>query len=132
MQKFHLTRSETEIMELLWHEGQALASAEIVALSEKKSWKASSIHILLNSLLDKGVIEVNGFVKTGKHYGRTFSPTITREGYLVMQALGASMTTDELNNTVKNIFSLLIQQPDITSKTLDEMDATLKARRLAN
>ena len=69
-----LSKSEQEIMDVLWAEGRPLSRAEILELSTEKSWKPSSIHILLNSLLDKQAIVVDGFSKTGSHYGRTFAP----------------------------------------------------------
>lgn len=40
-------------MEVLWSEQRPLTRTEIVNLSVDKSWKDSSIHILLNSLLKK-------------------------------------------------------------------------------
>lgn len=40
--------------------------------SPDRNWKASSVHLLLNSLLNKGVIEVKGFKRTAKNYARTF------------------------------------------------------------
>lgn len=48
-----LTKNEIEIMEVLWSEQRPLTRTEIVNLSVDKSWKDSSIHILLNSLLKK-------------------------------------------------------------------------------
>ncbi len=79
-----LTNSEKEIMELLWKEGRPLSGAEIVALSENKTWKESYIHLLINSLLKKEMIKMDGFVKTTKNYARTFVSTITEEEYSVM------------------------------------------------
>jgi len=60
-----LTKNEQEIMDLLWKENKPLSRSDIINLSTERSWKASSIHILLNQLLEKGAICVNGFVKTG-------------------------------------------------------------------
>lgn len=40
--------------------------------------KASSVHLLLNSLLNKGVIEVRGFKRTAKNYARTFQPSLSK------------------------------------------------------
>ena len=71
-----LTKSEMAIMEILWEEGKGLTATEIVNIAgEKKTWKDSSIHLLINKLLDKGVIEVVGFRKTMKNYARTFFQT---------------------------------------------------------
>ena len=76
-----LTRSELEIMNVLWAAEQPLSRSDLLEKSQEKSWKDSSIHILLNGMLQKGVIREAGFVKRSKTYGRTFEPTMSREAY---------------------------------------------------
>ena len=49
--KTRLTKSELAVMEVLWDEGEALTSAEIIQKSKEKEWKDSSVHLLINSLL---------------------------------------------------------------------------------
>jgi len=82
---FTLTRNEQEIVELMWAQNRPLTRTEIIDLSPDKSWKPASIHILLNKLLDKEAIVVSGFVKTGKSFGRTYSPSVSCEEYDKMQ-----------------------------------------------
>ena len=53
MKKTALTKSESEVMYLLWHTDRALSAAEMVALSPQKTWKDSYIHLMVNSLLKK-------------------------------------------------------------------------------
>ena len=76
-----LTKSEMEIMDVLWGSDKPLSRADLLARSEEKTWKDSSVHILLNGLLQKGAIAEAGLVKRSKTYGRVFSPTMTREEY---------------------------------------------------
>lgn len=80
-----LTKSEEQIMCLLWEKGQPLTATEIINLSDEKTWKDSYVHLLINSLMKKELIEVSGFVKTTKNYARSFVPTVTREGYAIRQ-----------------------------------------------
>lgn len=77
--KTRLTKSEFAVMEVLWDEGEALTSAEIIQKSKEREWKDSSIHLIINSLLRKKVVTVAGFKKTTKNYARTFVPVETRE-----------------------------------------------------
>ena len=42
-----LTKSELEIMEVLWAADEPLCRADIIARSQDKTWKDSSVHILL-------------------------------------------------------------------------------------
>lgn len=65
-QKIRLTKSEREIMDVLWKQGEALTSSEIIEFSTNRSWSNTSIHLLLKSLLDKSVIEVDGFKRIAK------------------------------------------------------------------
>lgn len=82
---FKLTRSEQEIMELLWKVDRPLSRAEIIDLAPGRTWKPSSIHILLNSMLEKGAVQVAGFVQSTKNYARTFVPALTPEEYAALQ-----------------------------------------------
>lgn len=76
-----LTKSEEQIMNLLWEQNKPLTATEIINLSENKTWKDSYVHLLINSLMKKELITVSGFVKTTKNYARTFSPVVTLEEY---------------------------------------------------
>lgn len=119
---FKLTRSETEIMDLLWKEGRPLSRSEIIELTPDRSWKPSSIHILLNSMLEKEAIKVSGFVQSTKNYARTFSPTMTADEYAIMQIkdrpgfevksiphLMAALMDDEIDSTIIKELEALIQ-----------------------
>ena len=57
-----LTRSEMEIMDVLWETGKPLSRADLLEHTEEKTWKDSSVHILLNSLLQKEAIREAGLV----------------------------------------------------------------------
>lgn len=84
-QKIQLTKSEQEIMDVLWKQGEALTSSEIIEFSTNRSWSNTSIHLLLKSLLDKSVIEVDGFKRTTKNYARTFKPSISQYDYFFQE-----------------------------------------------
>ena len=65
--KTRLTKSELAVMEVLWDEGEALTSAEIIQKSKEKEWKDSSVHLLINSYRSKKLAEQK---KKGKRKGR--------------------------------------------------------------
>ena len=48
-----LTKSELEIMDVMWASEVPLSRSDLLERSEEKSWKDSSVHILLNGLLQK-------------------------------------------------------------------------------
>lgn len=61
-----LTKKELEMMTVLWGSDTALTASEILKASTDKTWKDKSLHILINSLLKKNLIVVDGFKKMEK------------------------------------------------------------------
>ena len=106
LMKTRLTKSELAVMEVLWDEGEALTSAEIIQKSKEKEWKDSSVHLLINSLLKKKVVTVAGFKKTTKNYARTFVPVEGKEQFLVGQVIDNKITSD----AKKRIYSYIIEK----------------------
>ena len=123
---FRLTKSENEIMDLLWKEDRPLSRSEIIDLTPDRSWKPASIHILLNSMLEKGAIQVAGFVQSTKNYARTFTPTLTADEYAVLQFKHSSAFNEQ---SVFHLVSTLVD--DIQDQdTLDQIGVVLEKRKL--
>lgn len=123
---FRLTKSENEIMELLWREGRPLSRSEIIDLTPDRTWKPASIHILLNSMLEKGAIQVAGFVQSTKNYARTFTPTLTADEYAVLQFKHSSAFNEQ---SVLCLVSALVE--DIQDQdTLAKLGDILEKRKL--
>lgn len=117
-----LTKSELEIIEVLWNANRPLTGTEIVQLSPKdKSWKDSSIHILINSLLKKNAIKESGFVKTGKSYGRTFTATDRCEEYYVEYLASIVKRT-----SLKKLFAALFDNSKMSEENIFELEELLK------
>lgn len=119
-----LTRSEMEIMDVLWESGIPMSRADLLARSEEKTWKDSSVHILLNGLLQKGAIQEAGLVKRIKTYGRVFTPTMTREEYFAN-----TIFSHRYKPEIVGLFAALLQRQDITPSDLDAIEALVKAKR---
>lgn len=126
---FSFTKNEQEIMELLWEKNCSLSRSEILEFSQNRSWKAGSIHLLLNNLLEKGFIEVAGYVKIGKHYGRTFAAAITKEDYQVMQFKQSTAYLECKNTAITSFLSALCQDEEFDAETLDELEFILQSHR---
>ncbi len=108
-----LTKSEMEIMDVLWDSDIPLSRADLLARSEEKTWKDSSVHILLNGLLHKGAIAEAGLVKRSKTYGRVFSPTMTREEYFA-----STIFCHRHKPEIVGLFEALLRREDITQEHL--------------
>ena len=108
-----LTKSEMQIMDVLWGADEPLSRADLLARSEEKSWKDSSVHILLNGLLQKEAIREAGFVKRSKTFGRTFAPTLTREEYFA-----TTIFSHRHKPEIVGLFAALLTRDDITKENL--------------
>ncbi len=104
-----LTKSEMEIMDVLWGSDEPLSRSDLLSRSEEKTWKDSSVHILLNSLLEKGAITEAGLVRRRKTYGRTFAPAMTREEYFAMTIFSHRHKPDMVG-----LITALLRREDIT------------------
>ena len=112
-----------QIMDVLWASDIPLSRSDLLERSEEKSWKDSSVHILLNGLLQKGAIEKAGFVKRSKTYGRTFAPTLTREEYFATTIYSHNHKPD-----IVGLFEALLKREDITTEQLARMEELLRQR----
>ena len=120
-----ITGSEREVLELLWEENQPLTSAEIVKISEHKTWKPSYIHLMINSLLKKNVIQVAGFKQTTKNYARTFTPTMTREEFSIRML----REENQLNaSSLSLLFGALLEE-DVDIDVIDELSDMLQKKK---
>lgn len=111
-----LTKSEMEIMDVLWGSEKPLSRSDLLSQSEEKTWKDSSVHILLNGLLQKGAIQEVGLVKRSKTYGRVFAPTLTREEYFA-----TTIFCHRHKPNIVGLFEALLRREDITSEDLAQI-----------
>ncbi len=89
-----VTPAEEIVLELLWKENRPLTSVDMTTLSS--DWKKGYIHIVIRSLMGKGMIEECGTVLYGNRYARAFRPIITREEYAAKLTLLSGITKEML------------------------------------
>jgi BlaI family penicillinase repressor len=119
-----LTKSEMEIMDVFWASEVPLSRADLLEHGEEKTWKDSSVHILLNGLLQKGAIREVGFVRRSKTYGRTFLPNLTREEYFA-----STIFSHRHKPEMEGLFAALLCRPEITTDILDHLQHMLDDHR---
>ena len=111
-------------MDVLWGSDKPLSRADLLARSEEKTWKDSSVHILLNGLLQKGAIQEAGLVKRSKTYGRIFSPTMTREEYFA-----TTIFCHRHKPEIIGLFAALLKREDITQEDLAQIAAMISEKQ---
>lgn len=116
-----LTKSELEVMNVIWQAGRPLSRNEILTMSTNKSWKDNSIHILLNGMLKKEAIREGGFVRSGKTFGRLYAPNISCEEYYAENVFAGSGKM-----VLPMLFSALIRNQELSIETITELEKILK------
>lgn len=121
-----LSPNEFKIMQLLWKEDRPLSRPEIIEMIPDRDWNPNSIHLILNNMIEKGVIRVDGMTRCGRGYGRTYAATVTNLEYAVNLLRNA---TPELSSDarVRGILPLLIAD-GVTAETVKELKKALDAQ----
>ena len=119
-----LTKSEMEIMDVFWNVQVPLSRADLLGQEEEKTWKDSSVHILLIGLLQKGIIREVGFVRRSKTYGRTFLPTMTREEYFATTVFSHRYKPEWIG-----LIRALLNRPEVDRAALEKLQALLEQKQ---
>ena len=119
-----LTKSEMQIMDVLWASSVPISRSDLLEQSEEKTWKDSSVHILLNGLLQKGAIKEAGFVKRSKTYGRTFVPALTREEYFA-----TTIYSHRHKPEFVGLIKALLERKDITSDQIRQVEELVQVKK---
>jgi predicted transcriptional regulator len=78
-----LTDKELEIMAVLWDSKKPLTANEIIEASDNRTWKESSIYIIMNTLVKKKAVILKYYKPTGSNTARAYEPIISSEQYTV-------------------------------------------------
>lgn len=109
MKQITLTKSEKEIMGLLWNTDRPLTATEIVSLTPERTWKKSYIHLLINSLIDKKMIRSETLVRTGRNFGRAFVATMSEENFFIRQITSGKNFSQQ---SVPALVAALLEETD--------------------
>ena len=116
-----ITPSEYEVLEVMWNTGKEMTASEIVEISKNKTWKSSSVHLLMASLLKKDLVEISGFKKTTKNFARTFKPSISKSDFIINEAL------EFFHNDLDKFYDVLIEKSsdDVLKRTKAKIEEKL-------
>lgn len=105
------------MMTVLWGSDTALTASEILKASTDKTWKDKSLHILINSLLKKNLIVVDGFKKMEKVYARSFKPAISQTNY-IWTHLTSGLDKKKRRNLIEEIIKNFDQEELLIAKQI--------------
>lgn len=120
-----LSHNEYLIMELLWREGRPLSRSEILRGTVGRNWSSASIHLIINSMISKGVIKITD---EEKKYGRTYEAVITHEDYLV-QCIENGMPGKTDEERLLGVMTALVNRSGIREEDLAELEEILNQKR---
>lgn len=106
--KEDFTVSELNILRLLWEEDRALCSSEILTLLPELNLFTTSIYTILNGMMRKGLLTVEGKIKRGKRFARTFRAAISQEDFAAMQVAKLTSNLPKSQRLV-GVFSAMIK-----------------------
>ena len=115
-----LTKSEKQIMNLLWSVDAPLSCTEIVEMSGDKTWKDSYVHSLIKSLMKKGVVEIEAFELISRSYARKFSPKLSKEEFVIREYLA-----DNPSNSMPKLMEAYAKSCD-DAQAIKDIEAIVK------
>lgn len=121
-----LTKSEKQIMNLLWSVDRPLSCSEIVEMSDDKTWKDSYVHSLIKSLMKKGVVEIESFELISRSYARKFSPKLSKEAFLIREYLAENPA-----NSMLKLFQTYADSSD-DAQEMKDIEAVIKKWKKAH
>ena len=119
-----LSQNEFKIMQLLWKENRPLSRPEIIELLPDREWNPNSIHLILNNMIEKGVIRVEGMTRCGRGYGRTYASTMTNLEYAVALLREATPELDP-DQRLTGVLPLLLRD-GVSAETVKGIKELLK------
>ena len=126
--KEDFTVSELSILRLLWEEKIALSSSEILERLPELNLFSTSIYTILDGMVDKGVLKVDGKIRRGKRFARTFVPTMSQEDFAAMQVVKLTPNVPKYDRLV-GLFTALVKHDGIDEETLSSLEDFLQKQR---
>lgn len=75
--KYELPEREIDILYAIWEAGRPLMASEMAS----EDLKLATVHTTLKRMLQKNLLEVVNFAKSGNVYGRCYQPTFTMQEF---------------------------------------------------
>ncbi|MDO5755606.1 MAG: BlaI/MecI/CopY family transcriptional regulator [Tissierellia bacterium] len=125
----NLTANEESILQTLWEQDRPLSRSEILRLTEDREWKTTSFYGLLNKLLERNLIEVDGIVPTGKNFGRAYVPTVTKKEYDLMKLEQNMESVKPDKDVFFKFVSNLVKSKHLDHADIDELQEILNNKK---
>ena len=123
-----VSNNEYNILLAIWNAGHALTAKEILMSMEDKSFKDRTIHSILNAMLEKELIYVDGQKLSSRIYSRCFNASVSFEEYHADCIMDNEIFRREKARVLPELLSALVDK-DVSPETLDRLEALLEDKR---
>ena len=123
-----VSNNEYNILLAIWNAGHALTAKEILMSMEDKSFKDRTIHSILNAMLEKELIYVDGQKLSSRIYSRCFNASVSFEEYHADCIMDNEIFRREKARVLPGLLSALVDK-DVSPETLDRLEALLEDKR---
>lgn len=115
--------AELDVMLTLWHSPEPLNVGQITAiLSDTRSWKTPTVHVLLDRL------EARGFVSCDKsNYKHLFTPTVAEEDYRNFDE--KTHMRRFFGGSAKNMIAALLDTDGLSDDDINELSALIERKK---
>lgn len=124
MNKHRLSNREFDIMAILWNSSKPLLASEI--LKESPDLNINTVQAVLRKLLAKDFIGVAAIVQSGKVLGRTYTPLLSKESYIVGELDRIYPDTSEQRS---RFFDAFMEKESDKQKALEELESLIRNYR---
>lgn len=128
MSRPNLSDNELAVLRALWSADTPLSRPEILERISNNKWNPNSIHLVLNNLIKKGYIRIEGMARCGQSYGRTYSATKSQGEYAASLALNAIPDSVE-EESILDVMSAMVKSTKLSEKTISLLQAMLDEHR---
>lgn len=120
-----LSDNELAVLHAMWSAGKPLSRPEILTHLEDNDWNPNSIHLVLNNLIKKGYVVVDGLARCGQSYGRSYAAAKTQGEYAADVALSALEGVPDEGKAV-TLMAAMVKGKHINLATIEELERILK------
>ena len=126
--KEDFTVSELAIIKLLWEKHTSLTVAEIIENLPELNLLVNSLYVILQGMMRKGLIDMDGQVRRGKRYAKTYKAIISREDFATMQMYKLFPDVPK-RDRVLGILSSMVKQDGDDEETISLLEEYVQKKR---
>ena len=117
-----ISKNEYLILKLLWKEDRPLTRAQILQGTTGRDWNPASIHLILNSMISKGIIKITD---ESVSYGRTYEYVLSESDYII-DGLKNLLQMDDVKSAYKEITQVILKNKVLKKRDKEELMELLK------